>query len=186
MIEPAAHDPVLLLQIAEQYGHKKSLSLGEILTPTDPECDPIAFLVISGVCRVVHPIEDGTEITKTFLRSGRFGVTPFRATASSAISYVESVTKCDLRIMQWSRIEDQIKSSPGVRQAVEAELANHTAWKTERWIDDRTLSSTERYLKSQEFLKEDFDKIPLHLIANYIGISPVQLSRLRRRLKDGS
>lgn len=172
-----------LLQLAQNTGHKKTLNKGERLTPYNADCDPIGFVVLSGICRVVFPLKDGTEITKTFLRPGDFGLTPYLAIISAANSYVDCVTKSELLVAPWSSIETEIKSSPELRRAVEAELTTHTSWKAERWIEDRTLSSTERYLKLQCNLGDDFNSVPLHMIASYIGISPVQLSRLRRQFK---
>lgn len=184
MIETTQTKPNVLSSLAKQIGRKKRINSGDVLTPLDIDCDPIGFIVTEGICRVVFPTEDGTDITKAFLRHGQFGVTPFRATPVLANSYIEAVTPSEVLVTQWSHIEQKIKTSPELRKTIEAELAAHSAWKAERWMDDRTLSSTERYLKLQTELEEDFERIPLHMIASYIGVSPVQLSRLRRKLKN--
>jgi len=184
MIEPKPKNPEVLYKLAEKIGRNKRLNVGDILTPLDINCDPIGFGVMDGICRVVFPTEDGTNITKAFLRNGEFGVTPYRASASSANSYVEAVTISLLLTTEWSLIEREIKSSAHLHQAIEGELAAHTAWKTDRWVDDRTLTSKQRYVKLQSELGDDFDRIPLHMIASYIGVSPVQISRLRRELKN--
>ena len=178
---PEASD--LLFELANQLGHKKRLLAGEIVTPQSAGSAPIGFVMLSGVCRVVHPVEDGTQIIKSFLRKGDFGITPYEADTISAETYVDAVTDSEMLVAPWKMIEQRITSSPEIHEAVQKKLAAHTAWKGERWIEDRTMSSTERYLKLQAELHAEFQRIPLHMIASYVGVSPVQLSRLRRKLK---
>jgi len=121
MIEPKPKNPEVLFKLAEKIGRNKRLNVGDILTPLDINCDPIGFGVMDGICRVVFPTEDGTNITKAFLRNGEFGVTPYRASASSANSYVEAVTISLLLTTEWSLIEREINHQhPYIRQSKES------------------------------------------------------------------
>lgn len=53
----------------------------------------------------------------------------------------------------------------------------------DRMVDLLTLSPEERYVQLLESNKKKIiERIPQHLIANYLGITPVSLSRIRQRL----
>ncbi|MFN8321973.1 MAG: hypothetical protein U0T74_04895 [Chitinophagales bacterium] len=53
----------------------------------------------------------------------------------------------------------------------------------ERMVGLLTLSPEERYEQLlQSNKKKIIERIPQHLIANYLGITPVSLSRIRARL----
>ena len=53
----------------------------------------------------------------------------------------------------------------------------------ERMVGLLTLSPEERYIELLESNKKKIiERIPQHLIANYLGITPVSLSRIRHRL----
>jgi len=53
----------------------------------------------------------------------------------------------------------------------------------ERMVGLLTLSPEERYIQLLESNKKKIiERIPQHLIANYLGITPVSLSRIRNRV----
>ncbi|MBN2660313.1 MAG: Crp/Fnr family transcriptional regulator, partial [Tannerellaceae bacterium] len=52
-------------------------------------------------------------------------------------------------------------------------------------IDLQTLSATDRYLKLLGDYPEIINKVPLYHIANYLGIAPKSLSRIRNVIFNG-
>lgn len=56
--------------------------------------------------------------------------------------------------------------------------------KTERLRSFISDTPNERYLKLIERKKHLIQKIPLNILASYIGITPESLSRLRKRLSE--
>jgi CRP-like cAMP-binding protein len=53
----------------------------------------------------------------------------------------------------------------------------------ERMVDLLTLSPEQRYLRLLQSNKHKIiERIPQHYIANYLGITPVSLSRIRNRM----
>ena len=52
----------------------------------------------------------------------------------------------------------------------------------QRSLDLMSLNATDRYLKLQRQIPEIDRLIPQYQIASYLGITPVQLSRIRKRL----
>ena len=52
------------------------------------------------------------------------------------------------------------------------------------FFDQLQLSPEERYQRIQDDEPEILDRVPLRLVASYLGITPVSLSRIRTRLKQ--
>jgi len=52
------------------------------------------------------------------------------------------------------------------------------------FFDQLQYSPVERYQKLAADAPEILDRVPLHLVASYLGMTPVSLSRIRTRLKE--
>ena len=149
-------------------------------------CDSIA-LIVSGSARYFH-VKDGIEITNYFSVENEF-LTSYKSflTRQASIINIEVLENTELIILSYNSLQNLLNNSL-------------MAYKMERFgrliaefticcYDDRITSfiiqsAEERYLdlftKSPNIIK----RIPQHYIANYLGITPVSLSRIRRRIMD--
>lgn len=147
-------------------------------------CTTLGF-VLSGSLRFYHII-DGNDITGYFSFENDF-VSSYKSflTGEPCISYIQALEPTTILTVS--------------KKNWEAMLANPMlAYKMERFgrllaeyylicYDDRltsfiTQSPEERYLKLLESGKDIIRRMPQHYIANFLGITPVSLSRIRRRI----
>jgi CRP-like cAMP-binding protein len=150
----------------------------------DKVCDQVGFIV-TGSIRYFH-IKDGQDITNYFSFENEL-VSSYKSylTNSLGITYIQAIE--DTQLITFSR------------KAMEQMLANPIlAYKMERFgrlvaeyylccYEDRvasfvTQTPEERYLSLLNTGHEILQRMPQHYIANFLGITPVSLSRIRRRI----
>lgn len=150
----------------------------------DKICDKVGFIV-TGSMRYFY-IKDGQDITNYFSFENEL-VSSYKSylTNQPGFTYIQA-------------LEDTLLIS-FTRSSMEQMLANPVlAYKMERFgrlvaehylccYEDRvasfvTQTPEERYLQLLNTGKEVLQRMPQHYIANFLGITPVSLSRIRRRV----
>jgi len=147
-------------------------------------CDHMGFIV-SGSLRY-YLIKDGAELTGYFSFEKEF-VSSFKSYVNRepAGNYVQALEETVLILISRKDMEEMLNTPL-------------LAYKMERFgrlmaeyylccCEDRisafiTQTPEERYLKILEGRREIFQRIPQHYIANFLGITPVSLSRIRKRV----
>jgi CRP-like cAMP-binding protein len=147
-------------------------------------CNHIA-LIVKGSVRFFH-IKDGEEITGYFCFENEF-TSSYKSflTRQPSINYIQA-------------LEDTQFVSLSYNSMQKAYADNLIGYKMERLgrliaehylicYEDRvtsfvTQTPEERYNKLLETGGEILQRIPQHYIANFLGITPVSLSRIRRRI----
>src|ERR1700744_3825087 len=147
-------------------------------------CDKVGFIV-SGSIRYSHII-DGEDITSYFSFENEF-VSSYKSylTLQPGITYIQALE--DTKLITYTRNDmEQMLQNPLLAFKME-----HFGRKiTEHYLccyEDRmasfiTQTPEERYLSLLETGREVLQRMPQHYIANFLGITPVSLSRIRRRL----
>jgi len=147
-------------------------------------CDKVGFIV-SGSIRYFHII-DGEDITSYFSFENEF-VSSYKSylTLQPGITYIQALE--DTKLITYTRNDmEQMLQNPLLAFKME-----HFGRKiTEHYLccyEDRvasfiTQTPEERYLSLLETGREILQRMPQHYIANFLGITPVSLSRIRRRL----
>lgn len=147
-------------------------------------CDKASFIV-SGSVRYFY-VKDGEEITNYFSFENEL-VSSYKSylTRQPSTTYIQALE--DTRLIHITRA------------AMDAMLANPLlAYKMEHFgrmvaehylccYEDRvaafvTKSPEERYLELLDTGKDVLRRMPQHYIANFLGITPVSLSRIKRRM----
>jgi CRP-like cAMP-binding protein len=170
--------------IFTNYLSLKSLRKKECFIQSGDVCKQIGF-IISGSVRLYH-IKNGEEITSYFCLDNEF------------ISSYKSFLKQERSISSIQVLEDTLLIT-FTHKAVQQLLANPvTAYKMERFgrliaeyliccYEDRvqsfvTQTPEERYSALLISNSPMLQRIPQHYLANYLGITPVSLSRIRKRI----
>lgn len=147
-------------------------------------CKEIGFIV-SGSVRFYH-VKDGQEITNYFCLDHEF-VSSYRSFIQQLPGYTNIQALEDTLLITFTN------------QDLQQLLANPlTAYKMERFgrliaeyliccYEDRVISfitqtPEERYIKLLESNSRLLQRIPQHYLATYLGITPVSLSRIRKRM----
>jgi CRP-like cAMP-binding protein len=150
----------------------------------DEVCDKVAFIV-TGSVRYFH-IKDGQDITGYFSFENEF-VSSYKSylTGQPGYTYIQALE--DTRLINISRNDmEQMLNNPLLAYKMErfgrlvAEY--YLCCYEDRVTSFITQTPEERYLQLVSTGREILQRMPQHYIANFLGITPVSLSRIRRRL----
>jgi CRP-like cAMP-binding protein len=141
-------------------------------------------LVLEGNMRHYYT-RDGEEKTTYFYFENHLVSSYISAvTGKPSLLTIEALTDSHLLIFPYSRLKSLYDQSPTWERFGRL-LAEYLAFGLEeRMAGLLMLSPEERYLELLQGNKHKIiERIPQHYIANYLGITPVSLSRIRKRLQ---
>lgn len=166
-----------------QYIPVGSFPAGRILQK-EGEIPTHCYYVLDGIVREYKWI-DGEEKTIEFYTS-RHGTissahyvqkTPFDA-------YLECVDDCILINGSMEVDEENFRKFPILKE-ITAKMVEHFLHETKEKFTNYVLSTPkERYLDLMEKRPELIQRVPLHQIASYLGMTPESLSRIRKRISQ--
>lgn len=90
---------------------------------------------------------------------------------------------CDLRIIDRDTVLSAIQSNPVFQSHLLSLVQQRLIEYINLYTSAISETPTERYQAMLAVHKEQLARIPLHILASYLGVSPVHLSRIRRKLK---
>lgn len=148
-----------------------------------------SFFVLKGCLRVSFN-NQGKDITTQFFFEGQgvASIESFRTGKPSLFS-IEAIEPSRLYVLAKKDFEAIVAQSPVIREEIE----HHIREEIEHHIFNRLLlyqhlfisrikdSPEERYHDLLRNHPEILQRVPLHYIASYLGITPVSLSRIRNR-----
>ncbi len=165
----------------------KTIKKKEFFIESGKTCDEVGF-ILRGSVRYYH-VKDGEEITGYFSIENDF-VSAYKSflTQQPALPYIEALEKTQLLIFNKNSLQELLSDSRinykmerFGRLIAEATICCYE----DRVVSFVTLSPEERYLHLLENGGNILNRIPQHYIANYLGITPVSLSRIRKRIVKG-
>lgn len=170
----------------DQYGLKGTLKHykeGQLLI-TQGQPAPKLFFLLKGYVRYMSVSEDGKEFTQSFASApGIAGSTRAMTRSVCSLFSVEALEDVLCLEFSWQDFFSKMKDQDGFLYAYNQLLENLFINKEEREYAFVQHSAEQRYLN---FLKENsslVNKLPLKMIASHIGITPIALSRIRKKLK---
>ncbi|MDE3252861.1 MAG: Crp/Fnr family transcriptional regulator [Bacteroidota bacterium] len=145
-------------------------------------CREIGF-ILQGNMRHFYS-RDGEEKTTYFYFENHF-VTDYISCISGkpGLISIEALSDCELIVFPYTVLQ-QLYSQSHAWERFGRLIAEYlAAGLEERMTGLLMLSPEERYLQLLDSNKQKIlERIPQHLIANYLGITPVSLSRIRNRM----
>lgn len=173
--------------VFREYLHIRVLKKKEYFSEPLKICDQIG-LIISGSVRYFNIVE-GNEITGYFIFEKNF-VTAFKSylMQQPSLYYIQALE--DTRLVTFYYHDMQaLFTHPLLSHKMERFgrlLVEHYVILFEDRIKSFVLKTPEeRYLELVKTGKNVLQRIPQHYIAKYIGVTPVSLSRIRRRILSG-
>lgn len=166
----------LLLEFMEEKVLKKNgffLKEGEI-------CEHIAW--INRGAMVYYKLQEtGKETTTDFALTGDW-VTDNRSRLndSPSILNIKAIEETQLFVISNKNLNTCYNQIPKLERLGRILIEQAFVKIAQQSIDLQTLSASERYDKLLHEHPEVFQKIPLYHIANYLGIAPKSLSRIRK------
>lgn len=142
----------------------------------------IAF-VDSGLMRL-FTIREGVDRTSEFIASGDF-ITDYHSflTRTPSQQSISALTDCELRLIRYADLQALYIRHPVYEKLGRLVAENVFLRAVERFSAMINQKPEERYIRFIEQYPLIFDQIPQYMVATYVGVSPVGLSKIRKRLK---
>ena len=172
------------LQEIAPFVKKKSLKKEEIYIKEGERRKKVAYIK-SGLIRIFAVKENGVEVTVLLRREDQFVASHHAVILEEpSIYYFQALEPTDLLEVDHDEIQKVLAQNPKferIRQYFLKQMLAQALTQIESFI---LLSPEERY---KEFLNKNADllnRVPIKYIANLLGITPVSLSRIRKRIAN--
>ncbi len=143
------------------------------------------YLMLTGVMRCYIISESGKEFNKRFFFPMNFAgsLTALIKNAPSEIVY-ETITDCTLYEVDYKKLKEMCATDVLISSLYTSILEQVFITYEKRQLELISMNATQRYLRLKRDIP-DIDKlVPQYHIASYLSITPVQLSRIRKRMKE--
>lgn len=146
-------------------------------TPTD------FYFINSGVMRAFTETPKGTSYNTSIFYSLQFSgpKSALILKKPSRINY-ETLTECDIITIDYQKMMDLCDVNHEILKLSHRLLELYFVSLERRAITLGSLNAKERYLAMRDRFKHFENEIPQYHIASLLGITPIQLSRIRREL----
>ncbi|MDX9773761.1 MAG: Crp/Fnr family transcriptional regulator [Bacteroidales bacterium] len=145
-------------------------------------CESIAF-INSGVLIYFKFLENGKEVTTDFAFRGDWvNDNQSRLTNVPSMINIKAITPSELLIIKSRDLPYLFEKIPKIERLSRILMEQFFIKFTQLSIDLQVLSAKERYVKMLKEYPEISQNVPLYHIANYLGIAPKSLSRLRNEI----
>ena len=139
--------------------------------------------VINGLFRYVYISREGKELTKVFMPENSF-ISSYSAMISRTSSYftIESLEQSDVLVIPYSGWQKLRERNPKWNLLLIKMLEKGYATKEKREREFLLFDAENRY---KIFLEEHptlEKRVKQHMIASYLGITPIALSRIRKKM----
>lgn len=142
------------------------------------------YFINKGLLRLYYN-KDGDLITAYIFREHLFASSYASFLESSpSIQCLDTLEDCELLVLSKQKLDLLYQEIPKIN-ILTRKIAEQRFLNSQRILSSFLLDSPEeRYKKFAENNNDLFLRIPHHIIASFLGITPVSLSRIRKRLQD--
>ena len=160
----------------------KSFKAGTVLTEIDSIPENI-FFVKSGIARSYSLSEKGVECIRSLISTYNI-LASTEAVIRKQPSKIacQCLTDCEVLEINYDSLMGMNKINPAVSMWYTKTVELHYAHLQKMNDELLTLNATERYLRLQKRIPNIDNKINQYHIASHLGITPIQLSRIRKKL----
>jgi len=170
------------LSLLEKVIQKKKLNKNDFLLKEGSICDIIAYIQ-SGALIYYKALDNGDEITTDFAFQGEWVTDNYsRLNHTPSQLNIKAVENSELLIIHNNDLEKIYEEIPALEKLGRMLIEKAYISLVQLSVDLQTLTATERYLTLLKRYPEIFQRVPLYRIANYLGIAPKSLSRIRNSL----
>jgi CRP-like cAMP-binding protein len=161
----------------------KILEKHEIIAKEGEIPSPRVYMLISGIMRAYINTESGKQYNKKLFAPKSF-VGPLTAIITkrpSKLTY-ETLTECKVIETDFEAFLDMCKTDIQLSNLYNKVLEHIFIDYERRSLELMSLNATERYLNLRKRIPNIDELIPQFQIASFLNITPVQLSRVRKKL----
>lgn len=171
----------------EEFAHlfrKRSVKAGTVLLREGVVAHN-TFMIEEGCLRTAYD-HKGRDITGQFFFEGE-GVSSFESFqfGTPSLYRIEAVEQSVLWTISRPDLDRLLREIPGLRETANEYLLRRMAYYMRQLLSFLRDTPAERYALLLKERPQVVQRVPQYLIASYLGITPVSLSRIRGRLKKG-
>jgi CRP-like cAMP-binding protein len=145
-------------------------------------CDSIAF-VNAGMLIYSKSLKNGGDITTDFAFKGDWVTDNYsRLNQTPSFLNIKAIEDSELIIIKQENLPTLFSKIPQFERLGRVLMEQAFIKIAQHSIDLQSFSAKERYSRMLQKYPEVFQKIPLYHIANYLGIAPKSLSRIRNEI----
>lgn len=161
----------------------KQVPRGHTLYPAGEIPDSFAFVYL-GLFRVYVTDEKGNEYNKNFFDEGKYpGAMTALLTVSPSLTTIEALEDSTVVTIDFKRYRKLLEQRHDLKMyQIHYLERNWLLAKDSREIELVQEDATQRYLRFVEEHRTIATRIPQYHIASHLGITPTQLSRIRKTL----
>jgi CRP-like cAMP-binding protein len=145
---------------------------------------PALALLLTGTCRLYYPRPDGEERTTYFFFENHL-LADYASCLTGQPSQlsIQALVDTELVVFDYAVLRQLYEERPVYERFGRLLAEYHLLGTDARLVEHLLLSPEERYRALLTSGKTKIlARIPQHLVANYLGITPVSLSRIRARV----
>jgi CRP-like cAMP-binding protein len=170
------------LERIKQHLTPKKLRKKQYLLQEGDLCKHIAF-VEKGLLRAYTIDEKGTENIIQFALEGWLISDLFSfLTAEPAVYTIDAVEDCELALISKNSHEELLNSIPRYETWIRLQITGAYLALQRRITSVISLTLEERYEGFTSTYPEIAQRVPQHMIASYMGLTPETLSRVRKKI----
>ncbi|MFI1743872.1 Crp/Fnr family transcriptional regulator [Thalassobellus sediminis] len=141
------------------------------------------YMLVSGVVRCYISTESGKEFNKSFYMPISFvgALTALREKKPSSFTF-ETLTDCKVYEVDYYKLMKLCENNLVLKDMHNSILAMLYAKYEKRLVELISMDATKRYLELRKQNPKIDDLISQYHIASYLGITAVQLSRIRKKI----
>ncbi len=169
-----------LIEGIKRNAKVNEMKKGQVFTCKGAYDKKIGFLS-EGIMRIYDVDTQGQQWNKVLLtyQTSLLGNTELN---QPAIHYIDAITDCTIVELPISFLEKALEEFQELREVRSKIVSRIYQMKSERESDLLILSTKDRFLKLKDNIGDTIENIPQYHIASFLGITPIQLSRIKSSL----
>ncbi len=150
------------------------------------EADKSLYFIQSGLLKAYYTSKDGKESVKSFIQPNDFIGSLAAYSDRNCTFSLACLEPTELRKIPFSIIFEYSKKDLEIANNMIEVLLNFSVKKEQREFEFLCLSAEDRYCKLVETNPALLDKVTQNDLARYLGVTPVGLSRIKKRVSGSS
>ena len=169
-------------ELIKNYLTVKKIRKRQYLLQDGDVCKSVAF-VEKGALRLYHISEDGTEHIVQFALEGQFITDLYSFLTTEPSTYnIEAIEDSELVLITKSASDELRKLSSKYQEYIFQITSEAYIQLEKRLTSISSLTLEERYKDLTTNYPDIIQRLPQHMIASYMGLTPETLSRVRKRI----
>ena len=137
----------------------------------------------TGILRGFVYDDEGNEITTHFYQEYDMVIGSFIPKVNMNLS-IEALEDCELEVADYAEVMSYVNKDKELTEVITREFQKLNKILQSRLVSLLNLDSVEKYKLFMKDYPSLINRIPHYYIANYLGITPTQLSRARKQFTE--